>query len=126
MEIRWHARGGQGAVVASELLAEAAMNEGLYFQAFPDYGAERAGAPVRVYTRISEQCILEHSPILDTGKCSSCLRCWVFCPEGAIQVKEGKVTGIDLKYCKGCGICFTECPQHAIEMIEETVAKKGV
>ena len=65
-------------------------------------------------------------PILDTDKCSSCLRCWVFCPEGAIQVKESKVTGIDLKYCKGCGICFTECPQHAIEMIEETVAKKGV
>jgi len=63
MEIRWHARGGQGAVVASELLAEAAMNEGQYFQAFPDYGAERAGAPVRVYTRISDQCILEHSPI---------------------------------------------------------------
>ena len=63
MEIRWHARGGQGAIIASELLAEAAMEEGRYFQAFPDYGAERMGAPVRVYTRISNHCIQEHSPI---------------------------------------------------------------
>ncbi len=63
MEIRWHARGGQGAILASELLAEAAMAEGKYFQAFPDYGAERMGAPLRAYTRISDRYILEHCPI---------------------------------------------------------------
>jgi pyruvate ferredoxin oxidoreductase gamma subunit len=53
IEIRWHGRGGQGAVTASKLLAEAAMEEGKYFQGMPDYGAERMGAPIRAYTRIS-------------------------------------------------------------------------
>ncbi len=53
IEIRWHGRGGQGTVTASKLLAEAAMEEGKYFQGMPDYGAERMGAPIRAYTRIS-------------------------------------------------------------------------
>lgn len=53
IEIRWHARGGQGAVTASKLLAETALGEGKYFQGMPDYGAERSGAPIRAYTRIS-------------------------------------------------------------------------
>ena len=62
-QIRWHGRGGQGAVTASELLAEAALHEGKYFQAFPDYGAERMGAPIRVYTRISDSLIRQHCQI---------------------------------------------------------------
>lgn len=53
VEIRWHARGGQGAVTASKILAETALEEGKYFQGMPDYGAERMGAPVKAYTRIS-------------------------------------------------------------------------
>ncbi len=53
-EIRWHGRGGQGVVTAGELLAEAAMEEGKYFQAFPDYGPERMGAPIKSFTRISD------------------------------------------------------------------------
>ena len=53
IEIRWHGRGGQGAVTASKLLAEAALEEGKYFQGMPDYGAERMGTPIRAYTRIS-------------------------------------------------------------------------
>lgn len=63
VEIRWHGRGGQGAVTASELLAEAAMDEGACFQAFPDYGAERMGAPMRAYTRISNLPIRHHSQV---------------------------------------------------------------
>jgi pyruvate ferredoxin oxidoreductase gamma subunit len=54
-EIRWHGRGGQGVVTAGELLAEAAMEEGKYFQAFPDYGPERMGAPIKAFTRISDE-----------------------------------------------------------------------
>ncbi|HEX77954.1 MAG TPA: pyruvate synthase [Dehalococcoidia bacterium] len=65
VEIRWHGRGGQGSVIASELLAEAAMDEGEYFQAFPDYGPERMGAPVRAYTRISTSPIRQHHQIID-------------------------------------------------------------
>ena len=63
VEIRWHGRGGQGVVTAGEILAEAALEEGKYFQAFPDYGPERMGAPVKAYTRISDSPIEIHSQI---------------------------------------------------------------
>ncbi len=64
IEIRWHGRGGQGVVTAGELLAEAALEEGKYIQAFPDYGPERMGAPVKSYTRISDEPIDIHHQIL--------------------------------------------------------------
>jgi pyruvate ferredoxin oxidoreductase gamma subunit len=54
-EIRWNARGGQGAVTASKLLAEMALINGMYFQAFPEYGPERMGAPIQCFTRLSAQ-----------------------------------------------------------------------
>jgi len=53
VEIRWHGRGGQGAVTSAELLAKAAIDEGKYAQAFPAFGAERRGAPVVAFDRIS-------------------------------------------------------------------------
>lgn len=53
VEIRWHGRGGQGAVTSAELLARAAINEGKYAQAFPSFGPERRGAPVLAFDRIS-------------------------------------------------------------------------
>jgi pyruvate ferredoxin oxidoreductase gamma subunit len=53
VEIRWHGRGGQGAVTSAELLARAAIAEGKYAQAFPTFGTERRGAPVTAFTRIS-------------------------------------------------------------------------
>jgi len=53
-EIRWHARGGQGAVTAAKLLAEMALAEDLYFQAFPEYGPERMGAPIQCFNRLSK------------------------------------------------------------------------
>jgi pyruvate ferredoxin oxidoreductase gamma subunit len=63
VEVRWHGRGGQGAKTAALLLAEAAIAEGNYGQAFPEYGPERTGAPVRGYTRISDIPIRIHSAI---------------------------------------------------------------
>jgi pyruvate ferredoxin oxidoreductase gamma subunit len=51
-EIRWHGRGGQGAVTSTELLAQAAVSEGKYAQAFPSFGPERRGAPVQAFNRI--------------------------------------------------------------------------
>lgn len=53
IEIRWHGRGGQGAVTSAELVALAAINEGKFAQAFPSFGPERRGAPVLAYNRIS-------------------------------------------------------------------------
>lgn len=68
-----------------------------------------------------------YRPVWDPAKCIHCLRCWIFCPDSAIQAKDGKMTGIDYKHCKGCGICAAECPAkvHAIEMILESEAEKG-
>ncbi len=63
IEIRWHGRGGQGAVTASKLLATAALNEGFYIQAFPEYGAERMGAPIRAFNRICSETIDLHCQI---------------------------------------------------------------
>lgn len=63
IEVRWHGRGGQGAKTAALLLAEAAIEEGKYGQAFPEYGPERTGAPVRGFTRISDAPIRIHSAI---------------------------------------------------------------
>ncbi len=53
IEIRWHGRGGQGAVTSAELVAQAAISEGKYAQAFPSFGPERRGAPVLAFIRIS-------------------------------------------------------------------------
>ena len=55
IEIRFHGRGGQGAVTSAELLALAAIGEGKYAQAFPSFGPERRGAPVVAFCRISDQ-----------------------------------------------------------------------
>ncbi|MDR1133169.1 MAG: 2-oxoacid:acceptor oxidoreductase family protein [Synergistaceae bacterium] len=55
VEVRWHGRGGQGAKSASAILAEVLFEEGKHVQAFPEYGAERQGAPIRAYNRISSQ-----------------------------------------------------------------------
>jgi len=60
-------------------------------------------------------------PIWDPNKCTHCLICWIYCPDSAIIVKDGKVQGIDYRYCKGCGICAEECPPkiRAIKMVRE-------
>jgi pyruvate ferredoxin oxidoreductase gamma subunit len=55
IEIRWHGRGGQGAVTSAELLAQAAISEGKYAHAFPSFGPERRGAPVLAFVRISSR-----------------------------------------------------------------------
>lgn len=60
LEIRWHARGGQGAKTASILLAEAASAAGKYIQGFPEYGPERMGAPILAFNRISDSPLRLH------------------------------------------------------------------
>ena len=62
-EIRWHARAGQGAKTASQLLALALLRSGRSVQAFPEYGPERRGAPLRAYTRVSDHAIRRHDAI---------------------------------------------------------------
>ena len=82
VEIRWHARGGQGAKTASELLAEAAFNTGKYVQGFPEYGPERMGAPIAAYNRISDEKIRIHSNIYE--------------PDFAVVLDESLIECVDL------------------------------
>lgn len=63
LEIRWHARAGQGAVTAANNLAQILGELGKYTQAYPEYGAEKRGAPVETFNRISESPIRIHSRI---------------------------------------------------------------
>ncbi|MCS7240712.1 MAG: 2-oxoacid:acceptor oxidoreductase family protein [Candidatus Bipolaricaulota bacterium] len=64
-EIRWHGRGGQGAKTVSQILAQINLREGKHVQAFPEYGPERSGAPVRAYNRISDAEIRVHSGVYE-------------------------------------------------------------
>lgn len=58
-----------------------------------------------------------YKPIINPEKCTHCLLCVLFCPDGAINWKpEIENIDFDLNYCKGCGICANECPTKAIEM----------
>ncbi len=62
-EIRWHARGGQGAVTASKTLVEMVLPKDMYFQSFPEYGPERMGAPVQIFNRLSNSPISTYCSI---------------------------------------------------------------
>jgi len=61
--IRFHGRGGQGAVVASKILAHAYFKQGLYVQAFPSFGMERKGAAVSAFVRLDSAPIVERGDI---------------------------------------------------------------
>lgn len=64
-EIRWHGRGGQGTVTGAKSLAEAVQGTGKHVSAFPDYGPERRGAPLRAFNRFSDGNIRIHTPVLE-------------------------------------------------------------
>lgn len=55
IEIRFHGRGGQGAVTSAELVALAAIEKGKFAQSMPSFGPERRGAPVQAYLRVSDE-----------------------------------------------------------------------
>ncbi|MFZ2445188.1 MAG: 2-oxoacid:acceptor oxidoreductase family protein [Syntrophobacteraceae bacterium] len=65
VEIRFHGRGGQGAVTSAELTALAAIEEGKYAQAFPSFGPERRGAPVMAFVRVSETPIVTREKVYE-------------------------------------------------------------
>lgn len=67
--IRMHGRGGQGAVVASKILAKAYFMEGLFVQAFPAFGMERRGAAVAAYVRVDSSPALARGEIVNPDVC---------------------------------------------------------
>jgi len=65
LELRLHGRGGQGTVVAAKVLADALCSEGKFVQAFPEYGVERRGAPVKAFLRTGDEVVYERSKIYE-------------------------------------------------------------
>ncbi len=65
LEIRFHGRGGQGAVTSAELIAIAAIGKGKYAQAFPSFGPERRGAPVVAFCRVDDKKILNRAKVYE-------------------------------------------------------------
>jgi 2-oxoacid:acceptor oxidoreductase gamma subunit (pyruvate/2-ketoisovalerate family) len=65
IEIRFHGRGGQGAVTGANILAMAAFREGKDVQAFPYFGVERRGAPVTAFTKIDDRPVRIKSQIYE-------------------------------------------------------------
>ena len=83
IEVRIHGRGGQGAVIASKLLAEAVFREGRYVQAFPAFGVERRGAPVAAFTRIDAE-----GPVR--------LRCQIYTPDHVMVLDPSLMHVVDV------------------------------
>ena len=81
-ELRIHGRGGQGAVVASKILAVALFHEGNWVQSFPAFGVERRGAPVTAFLRVARE------PIR--------LRCEVIAPDDLIVLDETLIRAVDV------------------------------
>ncbi|GMR04240.1 MAG: 2-oxoacid:acceptor oxidoreductase family protein [Thermodesulfobacteriota bacterium] len=67
LEVRWHGRAQQGVVTAAKLLGESCLRSGKFVQAFPDFGPERMGAPVRAYNRVSDDPIKLHCQVTNPG-----------------------------------------------------------
>lgn len=82
IEIRTHGRGGQGAVIASKLLANALFKEDRFVQAFPAFGVERRGAPVVAFTRFDD------TPIRH--------RCEIYEPDHLIVLDQALIETIDV------------------------------
>ena len=113
LEVRWHGRGGQGAKTAAQFLAEAALDLGKYIQAFPEYGPERAGAPIRAFTRIDEKPINIHSPITD--------------PEIVVVIDPTLLESIDVTEGIGDkGILLVNTPESPETMRDKLNFRKGV
>jgi pyruvate ferredoxin oxidoreductase delta subunit len=62
-------------------------------------------------------------PIWHTETCIQCMICWVSCPDTAVVVKDGKMSGFNYEHCKGCGICARECPTK-VKSITMEIEKK--
>ena len=84
-EIRFHGRGGQGAVTAAMILSVGAFKDGKYTQAFPKFGVERRGAPVEAFTRISDSFIRRKSQVYEPD-CIVVLDSTLF---GAVDITSG-------------------------------------
>lgn len=106
IEIRIHGRGGQGAVIASKVLACALFAEGRWVQAFPAFGVERRGAPVAAFVRADE------APIL--------LRCQIYQPDQLIVLDPTLIQAVDVTgglHPGGLILINTQCEPDSFEVL---------
>ncbi|PJA26430.1 MAG: pyruvate ferredoxin oxidoreductase [candidate division Zixibacteria bacterium CG_4_9_14_3_um_filter_46_8] len=109
-EIRIHGRGGQGAVTAAVLLADAAFNDGLYSQAFPSFGSERMGAPVQSFVRVDNDIIRRRDQ--------------VYTPDYLIIQDYTLLSAINVLYgLKEDGLCLIDSEKTPEEFDLDTKAK---
>ena len=102
MEIRLHGRGGQGGVTCAKLLAAIYDELGQNVQAFGDYAGERSGAPIRAYTRVSDQ------PILNRNK--------VYSPDHLLVLDPTLLDDTVLSGLKPGGMLLLNTPRPAAEL----------
>ncbi len=113
VEIRWHGRGGQGAVTAAKFLAEVALSENQFFQAFPEYGPERMGAPIQAFTRVSGE------PIY--------LRCGVESPNYVVVLDPTLLSAVDVLHgIKDNGELVVNTPESPEEIRRKLEIKPGI
>jgi len=104
IEIRFHGRGGQGAVTAANLLVASALIEGIYGQAFPFFGAERRGAPVLAFARISDKPIRIHSEIKEPD---------------VVVVFDPSLIEIVVNQINNLNVTISELQEKLIQMVKE-------
>jgi pyruvate ferredoxin oxidoreductase gamma subunit len=130
-EIRWHGRGGQGAVTAAKMVAELALGQGKYFQAFPEYGPERSGAPIVAFTRVSDEPIqiyagIEHPQIVVVLDPSllSVVEVTNGAPDDAIVLVNSEMSPAELRKhygLKGFRYCTIAATRIATETIKRPI-----
>ena len=112
--IRFHGRGGQGAVVASKILATAYFKQGFYVQAFPSFGMERKGAAVSAFVR------LDSVPIVERGEIKH--------PDAVIVIDSSLLHKVDIAQgAKPGALILLNCKEHENQIsIEGSFRVAGV
>jgi pyruvate ferredoxin oxidoreductase gamma subunit len=130
IEVRFHGRGGQGAVTSAELIAHAAIEEGRFAQSFPSFGPERRGAPVVAFVRIDDQRIRTRAEIsdpdvvvvLDSGLLCITNVCMGLNPEGTSVLNTGhKPADISTPYALHGRIATVDANKIAREVLGITI-----
>ncbi|MEW6334366.1 MAG: 2-oxoacid:acceptor oxidoreductase family protein [Thermodesulfobacteriota bacterium] len=107
LEIRWHGRGGQGAVTSVELLALSAIEEGKFAQGFPSFGPERRGAPVTAFNRLDDKQIK--------------IRSGIYHPDLVVVLDESLVSLVDVaEGLKPEGVLLINTTKSLAELKKET------
>lgn len=130
IELRFHGRGGQGAVTSAELLAHAAIAEGRYAQSFPSFGPERRGAPVLAFARISDEKIFLREQVYEPDVVLVLDPALLDIVNVADGVKDGGVVIVNtaeepdsIRRRKGysCQVCTVNAQSIALEVLKRPI-----